>query len=123
MSPVIFADVRPNMRIAQEEIFGSVLSLFTFGDEEEAVELANNTAYGLAATVWTTNLSRAHRLYRRLQAGIIWINTVHSLHPGSPYGGQKQSGLGLEMGQEAVSQLMRVKTVWIGTQPWKSPWS
>jgi acyl-CoA reductase-like NAD-dependent aldehyde dehydrogenase len=123
VAPTIFGDVRPTMRIAREEIFGSVLSLFTFSGEEEAVELANDTPYGLAATLWTSDLSRAHRLAKRLKAGIIWINTVHALHPGSPYGGQKQSGLGLEMGLEAIYQLMRVKSVWVGVEGWKSPWS
>jgi acyl-CoA reductase-like NAD-dependent aldehyde dehydrogenase len=123
VEPAVFTDVDPGMRIAREEIFGPVLSVLRFGDEEEAVALANGTPYGLAATVWTSDAGRLHRLAERMQAGIVWANTVHTLHPGSPYGGYKQSGVGTEMGVEAVNHLMRLKTVWVGTDTWRSPWS
>lgn len=123
LGPHIFTGVTPEMRIAREEIFGPVLSVLTFNDEAEAVALANDVLYGLAATVWTSDLRRAHRLATLIEAGIIWVNTVHSLAPGSPYGGYKQSGLGVEMGLEAIDQFMRVKSVWVNLEPWKSPWS
>ncbi|MCH8863630.1 MAG: aldehyde dehydrogenase [Proteobacteria bacterium] len=122
IKPVIFQNVRPDMRIAQEEVFGPLLSVFEFDDEDEVVELANATAYGLAGTAWTADVHRATRLARSLKAGLVWINTVHSLHPGSPYGGFKQSGQGLEMGQEAIQQLMKSKSIWIEEGPWQSPW-
>jgi acyl-CoA reductase-like NAD-dependent aldehyde dehydrogenase len=123
LTPVLFVDVKPTMRIAREEIFGPVLSVLRFRDEDEAIALANSTPYGLAATVWTNNVGRVHRFAEQAQAGIVWANTVHTLHPGSPYGGYKQSGVGAEMGLEAVSQLMRLKTIWIGVEPWRSPWA
>lgn len=121
--PVIFTDVDSTMRIAREEIFGPVLSVFTFRTREEAVEMANDTPYGLAASVWTSDLDLAHRLTPVLEAGLVWINCVHVLHPGSPYGGYKTSGVGLEMGEEAVSQLMKVKSVWTAVGKWQTPWS
>jgi len=120
--PVVFSDVSPGMRIAREEIFGPVLSLFSFRDEEEAVALANDSVYGLAASVWTKDSARAARLSVALQAGLVWVNCVHALHPGSPYGGYKTSGVGLEMGEEAIGQLMKVKSVWTAVEPWRSPW-
>jgi acyl-CoA reductase-like NAD-dependent aldehyde dehydrogenase len=123
VEPAVFTGVEAGMRIAREEIFGPVLSVLQFRDEDEAVALANDTPYGLAATVWTADAGRLHRLTERMQAGIVWANTVHTLHPGSPYGGYKQSGVGTEMGTEAVNHLMRLKSVWIGTGTWQSPWS
>ena len=120
--PVIFSAVAPEMRIAREEIFGPVLSVFIFRDEQEAIALANESSYGLAASVWTGDNTRSARLGTALQAGLIWINCVHALHPGSPYGGYKSSGVGLEMGEEAIGQLMKVKSIWTAVEPWRSPW-
>jgi len=122
VKPIIFQNVKPDMRIAQEEVFGPLLSVFEFEDEDDVVEQANATVYGLAGSAWTSDLQRATRLARSLKAGLVWINTVHSLHPGSPYGGFKQSGTGLEMGQEAIQHLMKSKSVWIEEGPWQSPW-
>ncbi|HET7397390.1 MAG TPA: aldehyde dehydrogenase family protein [Intrasporangium sp.] len=122
VAPTVFVHLDPGNRIDREEIFGPVVSLHAFDDEEEALTAANDTAYGLSASVWTQSLPRAHRLSRDLRAGLVWVNAVHALHPGSPYGGYKQSGVGLEMGLEAIPQLMKVKSVWTATEPWASPW-
>ncbi|WP_027416578.1 aldehyde dehydrogenase family protein [Aneurinibacillus terranovensis] len=121
--PSIFTGIKNDMRIAQEEIFGPVLSIITFRDEQEAISLANDTSFGLAAAVWTKDLQRAHRLSDKVEAGLIWVNTIHTLSPSSPYGGYKESGTGLEMGLEAADQYMKTKSVWINTGNWVSPFS
>ncbi len=121
--PVVFTDVQPSMRIAQEEIFGPVLTSFVFDTVDEAIALANDTAYGLAASVWTPNVHLARRMGTELKAGLIWTNCVHALHPGAPYGGYKTSGVGLEMGDEAIGQLMKVKSIYSATEAWRTPWA
>jgi acyl-CoA reductase-like NAD-dependent aldehyde dehydrogenase len=121
--PVIFTGVEANDPLAREEIFGPITVVIVFDDEEEAIALANGTQYGLAASLWTDSANRIHRFVPRLECGLVWVNSVHSLHPGSPYGGHKQSGLGLEMGLEAVHQHMRVKSVWLEHGRWRSPWA
>lgn len=113
LEPTIFDNVRPDTTIAQEEIFGPVLATMTFGDEEEAVELANRTIYGLAAALWTADVKRAHRVAARLQAGTVWINTYHPMDPASPFGGYKQSGHGRELGKHALELYTQVKSVWV----------
>ncbi|MBI4545673.1 MAG: aldehyde dehydrogenase family protein [Gemmatimonadetes bacterium] len=113
LEPTIFDRVAPQHTIAQEEIFGPVLATLSFRDEEEAVALANQTIYGLAAAVWTNDLKRAHRVARRIQAGTIWVNTYHPLDPASPFGGYKQSGYGRELGQYALDLYTQVKSVWV----------
>ncbi len=117
VEPTLLADVRNDMRIAREEVFGPVLSLIPFDHVDEAIAIANDTDYGLAAGVWTTNLARAHQVARRLQAGTVWINTYRALSPSMPFGGYKASGLGRENGIEAMREFTQVKSVWIETEP------
>jgi acyl-CoA reductase-like NAD-dependent aldehyde dehydrogenase len=119
--PTIFDGVKNNMRIAQEEIFGPVLSVITFKDEDDAIRIANDTSYGLAASIWTRDLQRAHRMSTKVETGLVWINTIHTLNPGSPYGGYKESGTGMEMGMEAADQYMKTKSIWINSGDWISP--
>jgi aldehyde dehydrogenase (NAD+) len=114
-TPTVFADVTNDMTIAREEIFGPVLALMRFADEEEAIRLANDTSYGLAAGIWTRDLGRAHRVAARLDAGTVWINTYRSLSPQSPFGGFKGSGIGKENGFEVIHEYTRVKSVWVNT--------
>ncbi|MGD0473115.1 MAG: aldehyde dehydrogenase [Candidatus Velthaea sp.] len=115
--PTIFADVRNEMRIAREEVFGPLLSLIPFDSDDEAIAIANDTEFGLAAGVWTNDLARAHRTVRALRAGTVWVNTYRALAPAMPFGGFKGSGIGSENGSEAINDFTRVKAVWIETQP------
>jgi acyl-CoA reductase-like NAD-dependent aldehyde dehydrogenase len=101
------------MTIAQEEIFGPVLSVLPFDTDDDAVSLANNVLYGLAAGVWTNNLQRAHRFAKDAKAGIVYVNTMNLLAPWSPYSGWKQSGLGVEGGIEQAESFTKLKTVWM----------
>jgi len=111
MQPTVFGAVRPDMRIAQEEIFGPVIAVLPFGDEDEAVALANDSAFGLAASVWTRDVSRAHRVASRIEAGVVWINDHHRIDPASPWGGFKASGLGRENGLGAYEAYTEVQSV------------
>jgi acyl-CoA reductase-like NAD-dependent aldehyde dehydrogenase len=111
--PTIFTGVRNDMDLAQEEIFGPVLGVLTFHDEEELIALANQTRYGLAAGLWTNDIKRAHRVARELKAGTVWINTYRAISYASPFGGYKQSGYGREMGVEAIREFTPVKSVWV----------
>jgi acyl-CoA reductase-like NAD-dependent aldehyde dehydrogenase len=113
--PTIFGDVPLDARIAREEIFGPVASLVRFRGEEEALRIANDTVFGLAAGVWTENVRRAHRVASRVRAGSVWINNYRLLGHGMPFGGYKQSGLGRELGIEALHGYTEVKSVWIDT--------
>jgi acyl-CoA reductase-like NAD-dependent aldehyde dehydrogenase len=110
VEPTIFTGVTPDMRIAKEEIFGPVLSVMTFEDEAEALAIANDVMYGLSATVWTTDLGRAFRMAESIDAGIIWTNSPHYLPIGVPYEGHKVSGLGEDLGMEAMSTFSQLKT-------------
>lgn len=121
MEPTIFTNVCSEMRIANEEIFGPVLSVLTFKNEEEAVRIANGTDFGLATTLWTRDLGKAHRLAEKFESGIVWVNTVHTLTPGSAYGGYKNSGVGVEEGIEAIEQYMKLKSIWINYGHYKGP--
>lgn len=101
------------MRIAQEEVFGPVLSVIPFDDEEEAIEIANGTLYGLAAGAWTQDMTRAFLLSERLEAGTVWINTYRAVSYMSPFGGYKRSGIGRESGLTAIREYLQTKSVWI----------
>lgn len=122
MRPTIFADVRDDMPIAQDEIFGPVMSVFDFDDEDEVVARANATEFGLAAGLMTRDLSRAHRVAAALQAGTVWVNTYNLTPIEMPFGGVKQSGLGRENGHAAVEFYTRSKSVYIGLGPVEAPY-
>jgi phenylacetaldehyde dehydrogenase len=111
--PTIFADVEPTMRIMREEIFGPVAMVASFSDEDEAIAAANDTAFGLAAGIWTRDVKRAHRVAAAVEAGTIWVNTYGMFDAAIPYGGFKLSGYGKELGREALEQYLQTKTVWI----------
>jgi acyl-CoA reductase-like NAD-dependent aldehyde dehydrogenase len=123
VEPTIFVDVAPDMRIAREEIFGPVLSVMTFEDEAEALRIANDVMYGLSATVWTTDLGRAFRMAERLESGIIWTNCPHYLPVNVPYEGHKMSGLGEDLGVEALNTFTHLKTHCINFSGAKLAWA
>jgi acyl-CoA reductase-like NAD-dependent aldehyde dehydrogenase len=113
VKPTVFSEVRPEMKIAQEEIFGPVVSAIRFDDAEEAVRIANGAIYGLAAAVWTRDVKLAHRVAADIRAGSVWINTYNAFDSGSPFGGYKQSGFGRDLGANAIEQYTNVKSVWV----------
>ncbi len=111
--PTVFTDVDSSMEVAQQEIFGPVLVVLSFDNEDEAVEIANATDFGLAAGLWTNNVTRAHRLARRLHAGTVWVNTYRTAAAQAPLGGVKRSGYGRERGWPALLEYTNVKNVMI----------
>jgi acyl-CoA reductase-like NAD-dependent aldehyde dehydrogenase len=113
MQPTVFAGVTPGMTIAREEIFGPVLAAIEFADVDEAIAIANDSIYGLAAGVWTRDVKKAHYVASRLEAGTVWINTYNVYDTGAPFGGYKQSGFGREMSRHALEHYTQVKTVWV----------
>lgn len=113
--PTIFVDVRNGMRIAQEEVFGPVLSVIRFKDEDEAVRIANDTQFGLAAGIWTQSMRRALTMANRVRAGTVWVNNYRSTSTTSPFGGFKMSGVGREGGIAGIREYMETKSVWIST--------
>jgi aldehyde dehydrogenase (NAD+) len=113
IEPTVFGDVKNDMKIAQEEIFGPVLAALSFEDVDEVVRLANQNPYGLAAAVWTRDVKKAHVVSRQLRAGTVWINTYGLMDASLPFGGYKSSGFGRELGQNALEHYTEVKTVWM----------
>ena len=116
VEPTIFTGVTNQMRIAQEEVFGPILSIIPFDTEEEAISIGNDIVFGLAAGVWTSDIGRALRMSEKLKAGTVWVNTYRAVSFTSPFGGYKRSGQGRESGQEAIKEYLQVKSVWIAQQ-------
>jgi aldehyde dehydrogenase (NAD+) len=111
LDPTIFVDIRPEMKIVKEEIFGPVLSVAKFDTEEEAIELANDTTYGLGAGLHSSDVNQCMRVSSALEAGTVWVNEYNLLYPGVPFGGKKRSGIGRELGSYALEEYTSVKSV------------
>ena len=110
----VFDNAKPGMKIVEEEIFGPVLSVLSFDDVEQAIALANQTRYGLAAGIWTSDIGKAFRVARAIRAGTVWINTYNLYDSAAPFGGFKASGFGRDLGSEALNGYTEVKTTWVG---------
>jgi aldehyde dehydrogenase (NAD+) len=115
VEPTIFTGVKNSMRIAQEEVFGPVLAVIPFEDEADAIAIGNDSAYGLAAAVWTRDLRRAMTMVEKLQAGTVWVNNYRATSFTSPFGGYKESGIGRESGTETIKEYLHTKCVWISS--------
>jgi acyl-CoA reductase-like NAD-dependent aldehyde dehydrogenase len=122
VEPTIVRAKSPHDRVAQEEVFGPFVTVLTFKTDDEALTIANGTAYGLGSGLWTTNLHRAHRLAREIEAGMVWINSYKRVNPGSPFGGTGLSGYGREMGFDAMREYTQVKSVWVNVDAQIPPW-
>ena len=121
VEPTVFTNVTPEMEIWREEVFGPVLAVASFDSEDDAISLANDSRYGLAAGVWTSDRKRAERVAKQIQAGTVYINHYRSVDPGSPIGGYKKSGYGRELGPDAVRAFLQIKSVWHGMEPCTDP--
>jgi acyl-CoA reductase-like NAD-dependent aldehyde dehydrogenase len=122
IEPTIVRAKSDRDRVAQEEVFGPFVTVLTFGDDAEALRIANGTDYGLGSGLWTKDLQRAHRFARDLRAGMVWINSYKRVNPGSPFGGVGQSGYGREMGFEAMREYTQVKSVWVNVDAQIPAW-
>ncbi|MBA2300400.1 MAG: aldehyde dehydrogenase family protein [Chloroflexi bacterium] len=120
--PTVFADVNRDMRIVREEVFGPVLTIERFATEDEAIELGNDTTYGLAGAVWTADASRAQRVAGRLRHGTVWINDYNTYLPQAEWGGFKQSGIGRELGPSGLDEYREAKHIWQNTAPGPTGW-
>ena len=109
--PTLIGDCTASMTVVREEVFGPVVVILPFENEQEAISLANDSPFGLAAAIWTSSVSRAHRVAEELDVGIIWINDHHRNDPSSPWGGTKESGLGRENGMDALREYTQSKSV------------
>lgn len=123
IEPTVYSDVTADMKIAKEEIFGPVLSVLTFETEEEAIEIANSTPFGLSASVWTKDIDRAMNISRKVKAGTVWINTFMNGYAEVPFGGYKESGLGREMGTAAIDEFTELKTIQVHLGPRTGWWA
>jgi aldehyde dehydrogenase (NAD+) len=115
VAPTVFADVKDDMKIAQEEIFGPVISAMPFNDIDEVIARANRTPFGLGSGIWTRDVSKAHRLAHAVRAGSVWVNCYQAMDPAVPFGGYKLSGYGRESGIQQLDEYLNVKAVWIKT--------
>jgi (Z)-2-((N-methylformamido)methylene)-5-hydroxybutyrolactone dehydrogenase len=113
VEPTVLVDVTPSMRAVREEIFGPVVAVTTFRDEDEAIAIANGTEFGLAGSVWTKDIHRGHRVAAKLRAGTVWINAYRVVAPHVPFGGFGASGMGRENGIEAVREYTEHKSIWV----------
>jgi 5-carboxymethyl-2-hydroxymuconic-semialdehyde dehydrogenase len=121
IAPTLFAEAATRMRIAQEEIFGPVLTVIPFDDESDAIAAANDIAYGLAAYIWTGDVGRAHRVAQAIDAGMIWVNSENVRHLPTPFGGMKSSGIGRDGGDYSFDFYMETKNIAVGLDAHRVP--